>query len=428
MARTLEEKKAERAERRQARKEDRQATRAAAKERASRFAAASPKGNQGGIGIRDIKAVMEKENMSEQQVYKQIANEAPDAKMGGYVAYKAGREGADPGITDISEYNGSMIAPTKHRDKGKVENHYAVGDIRYLRDKGYSLDEIGKHLSEQEDATFGARAQKLLDRYTAGLKNPPPETPGPTTPTPTPDPTPTPTPTPTPDPTTPVTPEVPAPVSPPTGGTGGNTFTDSFNPNAEAESSAEANLDNNSGNIDGDITIGDIDNTGGYIGQIGHTNNSVTINSNQANSSANANASNGGGGAASPLDGFLDGSNWSGPDNDPLANLMGGMAYQALNTNAWHRSQSDLNGRDAAARASALNDTLTKSREISAGYGQRAALGTERMFKLADKTWADTMGDTWRYQPPSWTQPKDPEPIESNTDKYFEEAMSQMGG
>jgi len=376
------------------------------------------KGNDKRLGHRDIKAMAEKKGITEEQAWKQASKLGLTKKnMGGYAQYKTGKH--DPGIKDLKDYKADMIG-VQHRkgeNKGKTKNVYRLGDIKYLEDQGYSHDEIAQHINDNyksEGAKLGSSVQRFLNKWKdrvaggggsgggggdngggsgggngggsdGGGNN--------------------------------------------GGGTGGgNTSGDTNNQTATATatSSAEANLDNNSGNITGDITTGDIDNTGGYIGQIGHTNNSVTINANNANSSANATASNswnsGNTGAAStPAD-------WSGPANDPLANLMGGMAYQALNTNAWHRSQSDLNGTDRAAQAVALNNTLTNSKEISAGYAQRATNGTDRMYKLAQNQWADTMGDTWRYQPPNWQMPEPPEDIEANTEDLFEQSMEGISG
>ena len=76
----------------------------------------------------------------------------------------------------------------------------------------------------------------------------------------------------------------------------------------------------------------------------------------------------------------------------------------------------------------ALNNTLTNSKEIAAGYAQRAANGTDRMYRLAQNQWADTMGDTWRYQPPNWVMPEPPEDIEANTDKLYEDSMDAING
>jgi hypothetical protein len=436
MARTQEEKRARQMQRREERKAAR--GQSAAKERTSGWANASGRGNANSIGSRDVKAMADKKGISMNDAYAQAGRKNPDANMGGYVAHRAGRDGHSPTIDSIDDYNGSMIANTKQMNReGGPKNHYHRGDIRYLRDQGYSLDEIGKHLSEQQGATFGARATKLLERYKNKIANPetPSKPPGePTNPNPNPTPideveVPGPNPIPVDGPPSPGQPTNPEPVAPKPPTAPGTQITDSYNPNAEAESSATANQDVNSGNISGDITTGDIDNTGGYIGQIGHTNNSVNINYNNAESNASANASNGGsGGNSDPLNSFLNPKDWSGPDNDPLANLMGGEAYKALNTNAWHRSQSELNGRDAAARASALNDTLTNSREIAAGYGQRASNGTRMMYELARGQWGDTMGDTWRYQPPEWVMPQEPEEIEANTDKYYEDSMDAING
>ena len=375
------------------------------------------KRNDKRLGHRDIKAMAEKKGITEEQAWKQASKLGLTKKqMGGYAAYKTGNN--DPGIKNLKDYKANMIGEQHLRgeNKGKTKNVYRLGDIKYLTDQGYSHDEIAQHINdnyEGEGARLGKSVQNFLARWKdrvaggggagggggggddgggsgggggngggsdGGGNN--------------------------------------------GGGSGGGTGGDTNNQTATATSSAEATLNNNSGNITGDITTGDIDNTGGYIGQIGHTNNSVTINANNASSSANAsNSWNSGntGAASTPAD-------WSGPANDPLANLMGGMAYQALNTNAWHRSQSDLNGTDRAAQAVALNNTLTNSKEISAGYAQRAINGTDRMYKLAQNQWADTMGDTWKYQPPNWQMPEPPEDIESNTDELVEDAMDAISG
>jgi hypothetical protein len=362
------------------------------------------------LGHLDIKTMAAKKGISEQEAWNRASKLGIDtSNMGGYAKYKTGN--SDPGISDISEYKANMIGMEykKGENKGQTKNVYRLGDVKYLKDQGYSHDEIAQHINDNhqaEGARLGRSVQNFLNRWKERVANKPPGTVEPE------------------NPGTPGGPTNPEPVAPPPPATSpGN--------NAEATATAEAtaNQNINSGNIDGDITTGDINNTGGYIGQIGHTNNSVTIGYNNAGANANANAHAGGGaGGPSGSGGETNGSeSWSGPANDPLANLMGGMAYQALNTNAWHRSQSDLNGSDRAAQAVALNNTLTNSKEISAGYAQRAINGTDRMYKLAQNQWADTMGDTWRYQPPNWQMPEEPEEITSNTEELTEEAYDKMG-
>jgi len=425
--RTREERRAQRErDRRRTERQARRAPEQTAKSKAQKFmSAGNNKGNERKdrrFDRNDAKAIASKSGKSEQQVYRDARDAGVSAdQMGGYAQVAAGYNNVN--LNSIDDYKANMVGNTK---SGSRRDNYSAGDIRFLREQGYTNQQIGEHLSKNQDSGMGKAAQRLLKSYTDGISG---NTPAPT-PTPTPAPTPTPSPTlpspsepvtppPSPNPTTP-TPPAPTPSpTPDQPGIGPITTCGPDYPGVtvetgDAESEATATQEVTSGNITGDITIGDIDNTGGYIGQIGHNNNSVNINYNEANSTANTGSM-----------GFGS-ENWSGPANDPLANLMGGMAYQALNTNAWHRSQSELSGASGAAEAIGLNNALTKSQEIAAGYGQRASRGTEMMLKMGQAQWADTMGDTWRYQPPNWVMPKPPKEIESNTGDLYDDAMSQI--
>ena len=354
------------------------------------------------------------------------ANEPGEVKTGGKKfkegqQYYSGGEKVNMGRpdqnnpdTDNNPYTNSNIQDFDLAAGGagasKGTKRLSKQDMKRLHSQGgFSKQEIIDYANSLDPndgpGASGGKAQKLLARWTEGLKNKPPgegETPPGANPTPT-NPG---------DGTTPgnpidedisvgINPVKPTPYTPP--GTGGIGSGNSQQQQVEQTNSFDRNFGDVNNTIgDGNTIIGS---------NLGNQDFSVNIGMNQ-------NAQNMGGGS---------GSGGAIPTVDPLANMMGSQAYAALNDNAWAKSQAMMNGTTGAATAIELNKTLNNTDAKVAGYDYASRMNSQNMLMMGRQMTNNTLGDIWSMQAPQWQMPESPSKIEDNVEELTDKANEQIG-
>ena len=169
-------------------------------------------------------------------------------------------------------------------------------------------------------------------------------------------------------------------------------------PTFDGSFSVGGDLDQNVGK-QGDMTttIGN-DNTFGAGSSIGNDM-SVTIGVNQAGNN------NGGFGGA-----------MGGPYN-PLSSMQSAAAYGVLNTNAWHRSQAQLNGYGRAAGASSEAARITGAPQRVSNLYNFAGQTQNYWNNKATAQQGFYLGDMFNFQAPNWQMPPDPKLPEDETEE-----------
>lgn len=317
-------------------------------------------------------------------------------------------------VSKASDYNFGAFR------KGSVNS----GELQYLRKAGMSRDDIAQAAADS-GLRLGKAAKNKLGRW-EDRKNVTDETVIPDTETiepgvgdtyneyiTNPEVQPTPSPTAPPGPgTSPIPPTNPiVPPTPPTvpsvvmptpgvfpgipggGGPGAPTL-----PTFDGSFSVGGDLDQNVGK-QGDMTttIGN-DNTFGAGSSIGNDM-SVTIGVNQAGNN------NGGFGGA-----------MGGPYN-PLSSMQSAAAYGVLNTNAWHRSQAQLNGYGRAAGASSEAARITGAPQRVSNLYNFAGQTQNYWNNKATAQQGFYLGDMFNFQAPNWQMPPDPKLPEDETEE-----------
>ena len=283
---------------------------------------------------------------------------------------------------NISSYDPNSVG----RSKG---NKYSHQDIKALKEQGYSLNDIGKHLKESGAENLGSRAKNLRDRYVASLTaaaNPQPTV---DTTVQEEEATPIPTPT-TPKPVTPVRPPVPTTPSNPTIGTGGVV--------ANPDNSQEQNVSQDN-DISTDI-VGDnntvVNNQDNSIRQYGGDNRQFIYNGGSGSSSYEDTPV-----SAATMAGFYD------VDDSPAA--------QAARTDFWTTSNRD-NQKRYAGQGLATSKMFSNfdARDYTPEAMQQAIYdSTQHSYDRADVQTGLTLGDIWRSDyAPQWKMPNKPKPVE----------------
>ena len=318
-------------------------------------------------------------------------------------------------VSSASDYNYSA-----HR-----QNTINSGEIAALRKQGFSQDEIRASMAAS-GLQMGKKAQQKLDRWDARaaarqkavqvkpVQEPVTHTAGPK---PTPKPVVTQNPGVTPGVSQPA-PTTPAPnIEPPSFDIGGG-FTPppspGFSPGVgggyqppsipgfDGSFSVGGDLDQNIGKV-GDMTttIGD-NNTIGPGSSIGNDY-SVTIGNNHAGNINNGSGGYGGG----PFGG----------NSNPLSSMQQAAAYGALNTNAWAKSQSMLNGYGRSQGAIQQAAATTGATDRVANLYNFAGQSQNYWNNKATAQQGFYLGDMFNFRAPDWTMPEAPEKPEDKTEE-----------
>ena len=281
-------------------------------------------------------------------------------------------EGSNPfKVDNIQDFDTSAYGKGSAKGKEKFNMQDVVG----LKKQGrFSTSEIQAYTQglQESGAKVGKGALRKLNKMEAraeakerakGDRTQQPETPpnpeNPTTPTP---------PTPTPGPGTGPGPG-PAPTPPPSQVIGGDT--------GDVGKSG-----------DQQTTVGDIG--GSNYGDIGNDY-SVTI----------GNTGNQGGGGSG------------------LSNMMGALAYGALNNNAHAQSKAGLNGTTGAASAIALGEEMTGATERTANLYNMVGASQNYWNDKAVAQQGSYLGDIWNMGNYEWSKPQSPESTPDRTSEIL---------
>ena len=107
-------------------------------------------------------------------------------------------------------------------------------------------------------------------------------------------------------------------------------------------------------------------------------------------------------------------------------NMQSAAAYNALNDNAWAKSQSQLNGYGRAAGASAAAADITGASERVANLYNMTGMDQQYWSNKSTAHQGDYLGDIFKIRAPDWQMPEAPAKIEDNTEEITEEMSDKI--